>query len=250
MTDDGDDDDGEDDDSDNTDNDQPQESNSESSSSTTSSSSSSSSSSSESCSVTATMAIATGGVSFASPGSAWASSYPTASVDPVFGGPVSMGVSYTPLTTSTILLNTGAAPTSTTTSTTSTSSTVVSPPTNTAGGSPRYDIFSTSEESDNEWIFEYEGYGSYTSSTYDECDFHPDWETEADDTDMPATLDGITVFGDTCNYSQTSSWSAASSGSTVGILTCDKWSQATCWKGSVSSDCVGVEVVDLVYCEW
>ena len=72
--------------------------------------------------------IATSGVSFASPGAVWASSYPTASADPVFGGSVSVGVSYyTPLTTSTLLLNTGAAASSTTTPTTTTSSTIVTP---------------------------------------------------------------------------------------------------------------------------
>jgi hypothetical protein len=99
----------------NNNNDQPQEPESSSTRKTTTTSATSSTSSSSSCSVIATIAIATDGISFANGGgSAWAPSYPTASVDPVFGGPVTMGGIYTPLTTSSILINTGPPPTPTT----------------------------------------------------------------------------------------------------------------------------------------
>lgn len=72
-------------------------------------SSTSGTSSSSKCSVILTIAIATDGVSFVKngDGSAWASSYPTASLDPVCGCPVTFGGIYTPLTTSSICINAG-----------------------------------------------------------------------------------------------------------------------------------------------
>ncbi|GIJ84571.1 hypothetical protein Asppvi_003418 [Aspergillus pseudoviridinutans] len=123
---------------------QPQEPESTSTTSTTSSTTTmttttTTTSISSSCTAIPTIAIATDGIFFSGTGtsgasaSAWASSNPTVTNDPVFGAgvPVAVGGRYTPTSPYSIATNPG---TSSSTTATPTTSSVKSPPTDSAGG--------------------------------------------------------------------------------------------------------------------
>lgn len=134
---------------------QPQEPESTSTTSTTSSATTTTTtttSSSSGCTAIPAIAIATDGISFGGTGtsgasaSAWASSYPTVTNDPVFGAgvPVAVGGTYTPTSQYSIATNPG---TSSSTTATITTSSVKILPTDSAGGQPRYDILYFADDS-------------------------------------------------------------------------------------------------------
>jgi hypothetical protein len=132
---------------------------------------------------------------------------------------------------------------------------VKSPPTDSAGGQPRYDILYSEDDSNPDSVtgpvMKNQGHASYTDETWDMCSASVDWEAAANGDGMPDSMPGITVFGDTCDYTGTAEWQSASNDAEVGKLTCAEWSDATCYKSNVAASCLGdIMVVDLVYCGW
>ncbi|GAB7351002.1 hypothetical protein MBLNU459_g1495t2 [Dothideomycetes sp. NU459] len=236
---------------------QPQEPESSTTSTTSSTTTSTSSSSSTSCDVVMTLALATSGISLSSGG--WASAYPAALTDPVYGTSVSIGGTYTPIVAQSVIRTnpgttaTTATTAATTTAAATTTTTSTAPkPTLSGGASLRYDFLVTSLESDNVWTYGLEGYGSADGSSYDECSITPDWRGSAAGTDMPASLTGVTIsdVGATCSYAQTTAYASAAKGAIVGALTCSGYSVGTCYKEVVATTCSGLGLDAIAYCLW
>jgi hypothetical protein len=107
-------------------------------------------------------------------------------------------------------------------------------------------------KSDDEFTFSFDGFDVYDTAE-DFCNAHAVWETSGDGTTPPTSFNDMTVFADTCSYTQTSDWTSASTNDLVGYLSCEVYSQAECYKGyssSKSSDCEGVAIEQQIYCEW
>jgi hypothetical protein len=115
-----------------------------------------------------------------------------------------------------------------------------------------YQIWSENYESNDESTFLFDGFDVYDTAQ-DFCNAQAVWETSGDDTTPPTSFNDITVFADTCSYTQTNDWTSASTNDLVGYLSCEVYSQAECYKGYSSSklsDCEGVVIEQQIYCEW
>ena len=91
------------------------------------------------------------------------------------------------------------------------------------------------------------------SSSWDVCTYNEAWALEGNYADMPASLTGVLVYGVSCDYTETSSYSDAKKGDTVGKLSCPYATDATCIKvgTSESTVCDTYTLVEpLVSCSW
>jgi hypothetical protein len=140
------------------------------------------------------------------------------------------------------------------------------PPTDSANYPATYQIymrpkrvFSQTDECDYEWI----GFEAYGLTTPEDggTPCYPDgaWSEQycpsssTLDPDLPPSIDGIEVWGDTCTYTATADWRSVENMYPAGNLTCqNKWREASCIKGprGVQWDCELGIAFYMVACSW
>lgn len=87
------------------------------------------------------------------------------------------------------------------------------------------------------------------------CAAHPTWVRHVEDDyngEGPGeTVQDMSVFGDTCTYTETSAWAHTEVGAVVGKLKCDKYDDAICQKqGWRPVECATTRLGDLLKCFW
>lgn len=120
------------------------------------------------------------------------------------------------------------------------------------GNHPRYDIFTTDLGSSFDSFIRFGRMGVASYDKYRVCLVSGGWRERGVPTmDMPKEIKGITgVFGDTCDYKETSNIKKAKEGDTVGKLTCAKWDDAVCKKDSSDYACGSSVLLSAVRCFW